>query len=271
MRVTCPNCEAKFKVPDKALGATGRKLRCGSCEHQWFQKPRPPKAKKPTAKTAPKPEVEQQEPADDSKLNPPENTPTDGPRLDDTGDDNDPIDHDTDSEDMEPPPIGDVSRFRGFRPREDRKRKPVALFVLIGMAVLIPTILLAARGSLVQAWPPSALLYDTIGLRVAVPGEGLVLRNVSVRRRQEGAVEILVVEGQIRNPTEGLISVPALRGTVLDDTGTALQEWLFQAEALQLLPNESAPFASEFAGPAPGAAQVNVTFSAERPDAGLGY
>ena len=39
MRVTCPNCGSKFKVPDKALGTTGRKLKCGKCEHKWFQKP----------------------------------------------------------------------------------------------------------------------------------------------------------------------------------------------------------------------------------------
>ncbi|NQW09382.1 MAG: zinc-ribbon domain-containing protein [Alphaproteobacteria bacterium] len=261
MRVTCPNCESKFKVPDKALGATGRKLRCGSCEHQWFQKPRPAKAKKPAEETAP----------DDSELDSTEDTATDGSESDDAREGGEPVDHDAGSDDMEPPPIGDISRFRGFASREEKKRPPIALVVLIVMTVAIPSILFAARASLVEAWPASALLYDTLGLHVAVSGEGLVLRNVSVHRRQEGSVEILVVEGHIRNPTDQLVSLPGLRGTVLDGASKPLQEWLFQAEALQLLPNESTTFASEFAGPAPGAAQVNVTFSAERPETSLGY
>ena len=46
MRVTCPNCGSKFKVPDKALGTTERKLKCGKCERKWFQKP---EADAPTA------------------------------------------------------------------------------------------------------------------------------------------------------------------------------------------------------------------------------
>lgn len=272
MRVTCPNCESKFKVPDKALGTKGRKLRCGSCDHQWFQKPRSPKAKKPAKGAAPETEAElEAAPPEDAAIDSPETEPSDDLAAD-GGEGIDGISgQDTGSEDMEPPPLGDISRFRGFRPQQEKKRPPIALFVLLAATVAIPAILFAARDALVRTWPASALLYDTVGLHVPVSGEGLVLRNVSVHRRQEGAVEILVVQGSIRNPTDRLMSLPGLRGTVLGDSGEALQEWLFQAEAFQLLPDESTTFASEFAGPAPSASQVNVTFSADRPEAGLGY
>jgi predicted Zn finger-like uncharacterized protein len=35
MRLTCPNCSTEYDVPDAALGARRRKLRCGLCAHEW--------------------------------------------------------------------------------------------------------------------------------------------------------------------------------------------------------------------------------------------
>lgn len=45
MFVSCPKCSTKFLVPDDALGETGRKVRCGSCEHIWHQEPLSEKVK----------------------------------------------------------------------------------------------------------------------------------------------------------------------------------------------------------------------------------
>lgn len=269
MRVTCPECESKFKVPDKALGDTGRKLRCSQCSHQWFQEPAPakpapktgaagkgkakPKTKpKPKPKPPPEPEEHVEEPAED-----------DGEGLRAVRDE---------TEDMEPPPLGGVSRFRG-PPRSDgvKRQLPVPLMVLASAAVAIPAILFAASDALVDAWPASALLYDKTGLHVAVPGEGLVLQNVYVQRRQEGSVALLVVAGEVHNPGDHLRSLPALHGTVLDEHGDAMQSWLFTAEVPQLLPGDTGRFQSELAAPSAGATKVNVTFSADRPEGGIGY
>ena len=281
MRVTCPECESKFKVPDKALGATGRKLRCSQCGHQWFQEP---KAEKPAAKAASKPGAKGK-PKPKAKAKPrPKPTPEveeefDGPSPDDgdgfanddgaSGDDLRPMAGDGE---MDPPPLGGVSRFRGPRRTERPPRRlPVPLLVLAGAAIAIPAVLFAGRDALVEAWPASALLYDTTGLHVPVPGEGLVLQNVFVQRRQEGTVTLLVVAGEIHNPTDRLRSLPALRGTVLDGQGDAVQTWLFTAEEPQLLPGDTGRFQSELAAPAPDAVKVNVTFTADRPEGGIGY
>ena len=53
MIITCPACATQFRVPDGALGTDGRKLRCSSCRHVWFQEPLAP-----PAETAPQPEPE---------------------------------------------------------------------------------------------------------------------------------------------------------------------------------------------------------------------
>lgn len=42
MILTCPNCSTQFSVPDTALGAQGRKVKCSRCAHTWFQRPEAP-------------------------------------------------------------------------------------------------------------------------------------------------------------------------------------------------------------------------------------
>jgi predicted Zn finger-like uncharacterized protein len=64
MRVTCPRCSTEYDVPDDALAAGSRRLRCDRCGHQWRQEVTdvaPPEPVAPVPETlappeAPKPE-----------------------------------------------------------------------------------------------------------------------------------------------------------------------------------------------------------------------
>lgn len=37
MRLVCPNCEAKYEVPEDAIPETGRDVQCANCGHSWYQ------------------------------------------------------------------------------------------------------------------------------------------------------------------------------------------------------------------------------------------
>ncbi len=39
MRLVCPNCDAKYEVPDDAIPDGGRDVQCSACGHAWFQLP----------------------------------------------------------------------------------------------------------------------------------------------------------------------------------------------------------------------------------------
>ena len=39
MRLVCPNCEAKYEVPEDAIPDSGRDVQCANCGHAWFQMP----------------------------------------------------------------------------------------------------------------------------------------------------------------------------------------------------------------------------------------
>ncbi len=39
MILQCPACNARYAVPDHAIGANGRTVKCVKCAHQWFVEP----------------------------------------------------------------------------------------------------------------------------------------------------------------------------------------------------------------------------------------
>ncbi len=39
MLLVCPSCNSRYVVPDAAIGADGRQVRCANCKHSWHQQP----------------------------------------------------------------------------------------------------------------------------------------------------------------------------------------------------------------------------------------
>jgi predicted Zn finger-like uncharacterized protein len=49
IEIVCPNCQARYQLPDGAIGAEGRKVSCSSCAHKWRAHPEGPAEMAPAA------------------------------------------------------------------------------------------------------------------------------------------------------------------------------------------------------------------------------
>ena len=56
MILSCPECQTRFAIDAQALRPDGRRVKCGKCEHVWFEDPPPPNAAEPLSVTPLEPE-----------------------------------------------------------------------------------------------------------------------------------------------------------------------------------------------------------------------
>ncbi|NNE86237.1 MAG: hypothetical protein HKN28_19915 [Alphaproteobacteria bacterium] len=56
MILGCPECNTRFAIDAQALRPDGRRVKCGKCEHVWFEEPPSPSAAEPISVTPLEPE-----------------------------------------------------------------------------------------------------------------------------------------------------------------------------------------------------------------------
>ena len=88
---------------------------------------------------------------------------------------------------------------------------------------------------------------------------------------REQFMEILLVQGEIYNPTEMVQAVPIIQGTEIDATGRELQTEFFTPEAKILLPDETIKFEFQKPFPDENTVKLLVTFSDQDRGGDSGY
>ena len=56
MILGCPECNTRFAIDAQALRPDGRRVKCGKCDHVWFEEPPPPSPAEPISVTPLEPE-----------------------------------------------------------------------------------------------------------------------------------------------------------------------------------------------------------------------
>ena len=242
MRIICPACSAQFDVPDGAIRNDGRKLRCGQCKHEWHHLPVFEDELSETNGGEPRPE----------ELSLPDQLTVDS------------------DDEFETPPIpsGEMLKSRKNSIWSKIPWIPISTLALLFLSL---TAFLFWRAEIVGRVPSTALIFDSLGLHVPVKGENLILQNVGAWRNNDQFMEILLVQGEIRNPTKKVQSVPIIQGTEVDATGRELQTEYFTPEAATLLPEEVIKFEFQKPFPDENAVKILITFSDQERGIDSGY
>lgn len=230
MIVTCPSCEAKYRVDPAALQARGGKAKCASCSHVWIVEDEALTLMEPVETEPPAPAPEPQ---------------------------------------PEPRPSLRDRPAAAIRAREDEKRRKARLVAegagWAGVAACLAVVLAGAvifRVNVVETWPRTAGAYAAVGMDINPAG--LVVDGLNARLDEENGAPVLIVEGDVRNVTRRARPIPPLRAQVLDRDGSVLAEWSLMLESPELEAGASERFRSAFPAPPQAGARVEVVLASAR-------
>lgn len=242
MILTCPSCATGYFVPDDAIGADGRKVRCKSCSHVWLAR----RDDEPLDLSTPPeaaPAAAQAETAATHHLAglPPEA--------------------------LAEAPAEELPKAFRARAEQTRRLRRAAAHgaVWAGLASIFAGILVSAwlfRVEVVELWPRAAAAYAAVGSPVNVVGLQFEAVGARPLRNDPGRV---VVSGALRNIREKEVIAPSVRVALLDAHGAEIEHRIVPIRAAPVLPGKLQGFAVVMPDPAARAAGVDVQFVKPEP------
>jgi predicted Zn finger-like uncharacterized protein len=232
MIVTCPECDAKYRVSEAALQQRAGRVKCANCSHVWTVDDEALPLTQPIEDTTGAPETQPEAPEEVAAQAEPEPT-------------------------LESKPHAAVRR----REEEKKLKSRVAVeragwagiaacfLVLMGSAYLL-------RVDIVDTWPHSAGAYAALGMDINPTG--LVVEELTANLTQSPAGRVLQIQGKVRNITDREQAVPTLVAQVLNAEQDVLAQWSLSINSLALDGGGSEAFSAEISGAPEGGARVDV-------------
>jgi len=283
MLISCPNCDTNFSVPDSALGAKGRTLKCAKCGHKWFQSPAMAKAKfgldedsfpPPPPRPAPQPEPEPEPDLSALDRGPPSFAPEEEEEDVAVTAARAAAAFDRDVRFGSEPPLPDLAEtsdgMGGDIPESLAKPAPARKKgSTLGLWLLLLVLLLACAGGgayyfqdwVVQMWPPAEGLLLDAGLRHEKAGAGLELRHAGTPERMVyNDTDVLIVRGVVANASDRTRMVPPMKLMLYDKDRHVVQEKSEPPPATSLEPGATIGFKIQLQRPDANATEVVVVF-----------
>ena len=240
MILECSECRTRYLVPDSAIGADGRTVRCASCKHSWFQAPQVLDLSVRTA-----PVAEPRLPAREPEV-PPAPVPA-PPRTFDDAAISPPAAHEYDPFAPQPP----------FKPRRNPARRWTAAAFVAGISMLL------GAGAILYSGAPG--IAAQFGLGVGGEAETPLRftdKNVELRTMPSGS-ELFAVSGKVVNPTGERQHVPDIRVELRDQQDQLVYSWRITPGQRSLEPKSAIDFNSAKLDVPANARVVQLSFASE--------
>jgi predicted Zn finger-like uncharacterized protein len=210
--LTCPSCEASFKLDPKALAPSGAAVRCTACATRWFSYT--------DGTNGPIMESEAQEP-----LAKPFIEEGDIPLV---------------------PQVKRELKRTPLAPAQPQKTMSWPIFVFLASCILLLGFLLG-RETVLRNLPQTQPIYAALGLETNLLG--VEFQNVTTKRIEDKNSDILIIEGKLYNFSPKATKLPKIMLSLREKGGKEIYAWSAPAPVETLESKTSVDFRARLASP----------------------
>ena len=225
MIVSCPSCNTRYDLGEHSRSTSALTITCRACSHSWKEHPIIDVVEQPSRALSRVINLDDEPELDVQRL-------VEAARAA----------HD---------------EFAGQR--KVRLRKTMG-WAGLGLTVALPVLILAMiPEAVVAAAPATITAYEKLGYSINI--YGLEIRHVEQQHSMVNGARVLMIKGEISNPTNDIRKIPWLRFGLNDPASTELYTWTLDTASRPLRPGETTSFVTRVAAPPELAKNLQIRFA----------